>query len=682
MFRNFLKKTGFTRFIFLTFFISVNNLQAQFTLIDNMPRFEMQGNVVLKAPEEGLWSIATGWENNWMSQWTHIYPEQKEIINGWTILKGKMQHTRGEMLLTDSYKSMDNGLIRCIRRFEWTGPDTLKNATLSVRFQMEGKNLKPLLPGTLYYGNLMGAKVNPDIIPVYKGANDEFAIFEDHRYPMPFIMLENARELTASALYFTPSPVRGAVLADQWWSAGIETKENYSEIVLYSGPIGYNGQHSVAKALQKTPMAYDDTYLNIEPGRIIEKEFFIEIFPIERAGSGFQKPVYTALNLFKPYDSNRFTEFQEIVKMKYEYAKTRWIDEDGAIGFGMYDLNSRKDIVMGWCGQAGSLGYALQRLSTRINDEQLTEKVQRSLDFLANFPINDDGLFPVGYNVKEKRYYGGDHVSCGQAMNNIAKAIETARENSIYSTGKWESFLKEVSFRQSKRVLDEKWNPLSTAEGFYVAPLILAYDLFNEDIFRLAAVKIAEEYAFRHLEMDGCYWGGTLDATCEDKEGAWAAFQGFLALYERSKNDKYLDWAKHAMDVCLTYTVVWDIPQPAGQLADFNFKSTGWTVVSPQNQHIDVYGVLYTPEIYKMGIYLKDERLTRLAKVMYRSCSQLIAPWGSQGEQLQQTNFAQRGDMTDDNKLRGGYSEGWTVFWITAHFLNAAARFEELGVEP
>ena len=30
--------------------------------------------------------------------------------------------------------------------------------------------------------------------------------------------------------------------------------------------------------------------------------------------------------------------------------------------------------------------------------------------------------------------------------------------------------------------------------------------------------------------------------------------------------------------------------------------------------------------------------------------------------------------------LRGGYAESWTVFWITAHFLNAAARFEELGV--
>jgi len=30
--------------------------------------------------------------------------------------------------------------------------------------------------------------------------------------------------------------------------------------------------------------------------------------------------------------------------------------------------------------------------------------------------------------------------------------------------------------------------------------------------------------------------------------------------------------------------------------------------------------------------------------------------------------------------LRGGYVEDWTVFWITAQFLNAAAQFHELGV--
>jgi hypothetical protein len=58
-------------------------------------------------------------------------------------------------------------------------------------------------------------------------------------------------------------------------------------------------------------------------------------------------------------------------------------------------------------------------------------------------------------------------------------------------------------------------------------------------------------------------------------------------------------------------------PTPPGRLRDHGFRTRRWTVVSPQNQHLDVWGAVVAPDT--------------------------------------------------------------TVFWITAHFLNAAARFLELG---
>lgn len=82
-----------------------------------------------------------------------------------------------------------------------------------------------------------------------------------------------------------------------------------------------------------------------------------------------------------------------------------------------------------------------------------------------------------------------------------------------------------------------------------------------------------------------------------------------------------------------------------------------------------------------MGDYLKRPDFKRLAVVMYRSCGQMNDPWGSSGEQLQQPKFAQHGDMSNVFRLRGGYSESWSVFWITAHFLNAASEFERMGVD-
>jgi hypothetical protein len=120
---------------------------------------------------------------------------------------------------------------------------------------------------------------------------------------------------------------------------------------------------------------------------------------------------------------------------------------------------------------------------------------------------------------------------------------------------------------------------------------------------------------------------------------------------------------------------------PPGRLRDHNLKTRGWTVVSAQNQHLDVFGVLYTPEIYRMGEYLKRDDLKRLAIVMYRTCGQMLDPDGSQGEQLNHTNFVQgMNHIQDVHTMRGTYREDWTVFWMTAHFLNAAAQFQEMNV--
>ena len=668
--------------LLVSLIVTAGSTFAQITLQGNRPVFEADGKIVVMAPEEGLWSVAAGWQDDWMCDWRHADPQKVEVVGDWTVLSGKMSFAGGQLILRDSYRQIRTGLVQCVRRYEWTGTETLRHVTLSVRWNMPGERMMPCLPGILYYGNSNGAKVNPEIIPVYEGRDGEFAIFEEHRYPMPFAMLENAAEGNAAAIHSVPSPVRGAVLADQWWSMGVVAKDGSSEFVLYSGPIGYNGRHSVAKALQKKPMRYADTWLDLEPGRIIEKTFYIETYPIEGEGTGFQTPVYTSMDLHRPYDADRFPSFDEIVRGKYNFAKNRWIDlGNGAVGFNMYDSSLRKELVMGWCGQADSPGYSLQVLAKRLNDSQISDMVQKSLDFLTTYEVNPEtGIFPVRFDGKG--YSQGDPVSCGQAMYNFAKAIETARKNKRFDTSKWETFLKKACDAASIRILSENWNPRSTAEGFYIAPLAISSKLFRNKTYREAAEKAAQLYADRHLAMNGCYWGGTLDATCEDKEGSWAAFQGFLEMYERFRDEKYLNWAKHAMDVCLSYVVVWDIPLPAGRMADYNFKTTGWTVVSAQNQHIDVYGVLFAPEVYKMGRYLHDDRLCSLAKVMYRSCYQLTDAYGSQGEQLQQTNFAQRGDMSDVYRLRGGYAERWTVFWITAHFLNAAARFEEMGVEP
>ena len=374
-------------------------------------------------------------------------------------------------------------------------------------------------------------------------------------------------------------------------------------------------------------------------------------------------------------------EAETIVRDKTRHALSRFRDTAEDPGFEMYPPEwQRRLYVMGWAGQAEAGAHTLLALAARANQPESIRKAARALDFLSTSPFNELG-FHVIHNYGTSTWSAQDPVSQGQAMETFARAIRTARTLDGVDPAARETFLQRACKLHANRILAADWAPVNTAEAFFVSPLCRAAALFDEPLFLEAALKAGETYAKRHLDMREPYWGGTLDARCEDTEGAWAAFQAFLALHESTGNPTHLEWASHAMDVVLSYTVLWDIDLPPGRLRDHGLKTRGWTIVSAQNQHLDVYGVLYTPEIWRMGTLLKRPELQQLAAVMFRSCGQLSDPFGSTGEQIQQTQFAQRGDLSRLAGMRGGYSEDWTVFWISAHFLTAAAEFLHMGVD-
>ncbi len=456
-------------------------------------------------------------------------------------------------------------------------------------------------------------------------------------------------------------------------------------MVLMSGPCASNGRRSVIKGTQRGFVPYDNAYINVPPGTIIEKTFYLQAYPVARRGSGFQRATRTSLEIFSPYSVDGMLTFGRIVEAKYRYAKTRWHEEGPVAGFKKYP--DRDYFVFGWCGQTAAPGYALQVLAEDLGDPGALEMAKKSLDFLSSAEFYDQGFY-TWYDYKKKEWLQRrrpELLSQGQAMLNFANAIRVGRARGL-DVSRWERFLRRACDFHAGKILSDDWNPLSTNQAFFIAPLCQASKLFGNKTYRRAAEKAGNVYASRHLSMDEPYWGGTLDASCEDKEGAFAALQGFVALYELTNDRKYLEWAEHACDVALTYVVVWDIDMPAGRLRDHGFKTRGWTAVSIQNQHIDVFGVLITPDIYRLGQHLDNDELKKLAILMYRSCGQLIDPYGSQGEQPHHTNYAQHGrfvrrmESQGPAGVRGNYVEDWTVFWITAHFLNAAAQFKELGV--
>jgi hypothetical protein len=644
---------------------------------------DAEGRCYFQSPEEGLWSVATNWAEGWPSGWVHASPEKIERSGDWTLVSGQLALPGGVMQVRDAYR-LEHGLVRGMRRWTWTGKETLSRATLSVRWIVPGAvNAKPMMPGVVIYGNPAGEKTGNHAVTVHAGKPGDKTFFEEHRFAAPWTSIEwkEGADVRAAAMHTQPSPAFGAHQNDQWWTLGLISQTDSTELASLSGPTAANHRNSVTKALQGKFLDYPDTWLDLRPGAVVEKTFYLEAVPHTVAGSGFRQPLRTAMRLHPLGSAEGLPGYSETIREKYRFALSRWRDRDPDAGFEMYpDYTPGTQYVMGWCGQAEAAGYAMLALAVRIADPKMVDRGQRSLDWLARSPFNERG-FLLNYNADDGRWKDQDPVSQGQAMEVFGRAVQFGRKKAGVKTERWEEFLRKACTVQAKRILEPGWNPRNTAEAFFVSPLCKGYELFRDEDFKRAAVKAGEYYAKRHLSMAEPYWGGTLDANCEDKEGAWAAFQAFLALYELTGQSKYLDWAAHAMDVTLSYTVLWDIDLPAGRLRDHGLKTRGWTIVSAQNQHLDVFGVMFTPEIWRMGDYLKRNDLKRVAAVMYLSCGQMMDPYGSTGEQVQHTNFAQHGDMSNVFRLRGGYSESWTVFWITAHFLNAASEFERMGVD-
>ena len=408
----------------------------------------------LQSPSEGLWSISTHWENDWARDWQHAQASSMEKHGAWTVLKGKLSLAEGDWHLQDAYRQ-ENGRVKCIRRFEWKGQQTLDSVTLSLRWQVKAKQAQTFLPGIVFYGNPSGEKNGARKVPVYHGIPGEKAIFEEHRYPMPFASLEwkDDQGFKGAALHTIPSMIYGANHEDQWWSLGVEAYEKDAELVLLSGPISYNNRLSVAKALQQKEMPYKDAFIAVKPGTVIEKTFYLEAYDVTEKGSGFQRPIYTSIDIFKPYYTEDLPTYDEILEAKYRFTKSRYMETEDYAGFNMFPSNITPQIVLGWAGQSEAPIYALQVLQERFKDDAIWNMVQKSLDHIITSDFGDSG-FNVNYNTQTKAWSSSDPVSQGQAMNSIALAIKTGRKHKKIQTANWEKFFRKACDFHAKRILD------------------------------------------------------------------------------------------------------------------------------------------------------------------------------------------------------------------------------------
>lgn len=201
--------------------------------------------------------------------------------------------------------------------------------------------------------------------------------------------------------------------------------------------------------------------------------------------------------------------------------------------------------------------------------------------------------------------------------------------------------------------------------------LVMGWKYFGDKRY-LAAAKRTVDYVEKNIISKSDYFSSTLDANCEDKEAAIAAVTStyYLAMVTKGKERAhYIDLCRQAAYFAMSWYYTWDVPFAKGQmLGDVGFRSRGWSNVSVENNHIDVF-VFELPHIVKwLSTVTGEKRFAKMYDVIYSSLCQLmptnehhfdIAKPGYYPEVVQHTtwDYGRNGKGFYNNL----FAPGWTV---------------------
>ena len=155
----------------------------------------------------------------------------------------------------------------------------------------------------------------------------------------------------------------------------------------------------------------------------------------------------------------------------------------------------------------------------------------------------------------------------------------------------------------------------------------MGYIYFGDKRY-LAAAKRTVDYLEREIISKSDYFSSTLDANCEDKEAAISAVTAtyYLAMVTKGQQRQhYIDLCQKASFFALSWYYLWDVPFARGQmLGDLDFKSRGWSNVSVENNHIDVFVFELAHIVNWLGQETKEPKFIQIHDVIYSSLTQLL----------------------------------------------------------
>lgn len=599
------------------------------------------------------------------------------------------------------------------RRWKCVAPRGLENVALgtSLCAGNNGPAQHITIPNVLYNNN---PSASPDrLVPRLTGHVGEALIVEEHRLPIPAVNVEwqdGAQHLSLTLLAM-PSNL------DDGDSMGVIVRPWGVDLVSLSGIVAFNGVKDQVYGAQNLAMPQTpDAYKSVQPGQVLEKQFYL-IFSTDRVeGRGFRSLVHAGWDLLRPQARPCF-DLQKTVDLKFNALRGRWRENDpscrGFICFpepgqpgNVYDMPS--GFLYGWTGQSLRMAHcALEAARRNVPGGDWAYMARAVLDHYVSAPslpgvgcrLNWQNLIDGSWHGIEGSSGPADFVSSralGESLTSLADCLLWMQSHNMSIDASWRRALVEgMNFLSSAPMtsdglfpalfdgpLAERVTTPSAAGITCVMAMLAAGEVMNDRSLIDRAEAMLDRYASMYTsDFRRPFNGATLDAACEDKEAALYYFLANARAFRLTRQQRFADEALLATDWTATFVYHWDVALRPGTIAHREgFATSFWTGVSVQNMHLDCFHAPY--EMHELGRDLGDHRLMQMGMGMMQNWTHGIAQttghWGydtrgEQAEQFFQTNYFQ--GPGDTALWRGGFNP-WNPSWVIAMVLDAALKFQ------
>ncbi|MCR5263285.1 MAG: hypothetical protein K6D94_05385, partial [Clostridiales bacterium] len=352
-----------------------------------------------------------------------------------------------------------------------------------------------------------------------------------------------------------------------------------------------------------------------------------------------------ALDLLGSPLSPRYTP-EEVIPLCVSFAKLLLRDVGErkmlCIGLSPDDENRFRQVwgsEFGWCGQNGLYARLMLKRGTELGDRDLISTGAEILDAFSSEAVAPTGLIHTHY---DRIVSGGSNIedtcNLGFAVCEFSKAwsymygqgedhagwLKAARGIADFMLSRWsDSF----GFGKAWDVETGECADTEGTIGAYLIPGLTAlYQATNEEKYLFAAQRACRFYAERDLTKFKCT-AGALDTYCIDKETSGSLLAGAMELYGIDGSPEWLEYAKMAG----WYFCSWMFHHDTVNIRDSDFETYGYrtlggTTVSAQHHHIDLWGAMTVPYMFRLWEITGDGHWKKRADLMWANAVQNIAP--------------------------------------------------------